>query len=73
MAQQGNGASGDPFVQPIAGSGNSELMPLSAPRVRVIDQAVIAIAGQPNGALTALLFLGGKSCQFASSRVYART
>ncbi|HEU0150592.1 MAG TPA: hypothetical protein VFR21_27425 [Bradyrhizobium sp.] len=73
MAQQSNEASGDHLVQPIAaGSGHSDVIPLAAPRVRVIDQAIIAIAGQSNGPLTALLLLRGKSCQLASSRVYAR-
>jgi hypothetical protein len=39
MAQQGNGASGDHFVQPIAaGSGDSDVIPLIAPQIRVVDR-----------------------------------
>jgi hypothetical protein len=39
MAQQSNGASGDPFVQPIAaGSGDSDVIPLIAPQIRVVDR-----------------------------------
>jgi DNA-binding CsgD family transcriptional regulator len=61
VAQQSNRASGEPSAQPIAAGLNySDVIPVTAPRVRTIGQAGVAIAGQLNGPLTALLLYLGE-------------
>jgi DNA-binding CsgD family transcriptional regulator len=80
MAQQSKSAPNEPSAQSGAGFNHSDVIPLSAARARSMDQAGIAIAGQLNGPLTALLLYMGeikqhsdKLAQAFDERVYLQT